>query len=655
MIPSSYFDDSSSGNTINIRFLNCQENEVTSDNINTIQGVTISLNQLWQFDNIFNIKYINTSGDIVLNQTAGFLNLDGYDSTSTFNTNYDYYMISFIIIPKFNNFSNYPEARSELDSGLMMFLNGVQVLFDMNGTKWPVIRLPNFLNNPDDKYTDWIEDNKVGATIVVDTTTSDTDNNLFHIIWNTEFDKFIFKHLALLCYKEYSYDIVTMDNLKYNQLDNGYQQLLWTYKNLGGGYTFYSPLILNSQIFKFTDTNGFKLYKVFSISRQTTAGISSIDFIIKKKTNDTLTNRFNIFEDEYRTFRKDYISEEVEDEDLIKIEVPITDEGSDENRVDVFIVYIYKDDSGYKIGYNVILVQSSYEELTPNYLTEPLNISLDEYYYYTFDIRSNMPGINYTSITDLTNYAIISNDDVPMITMTDEEKNSLTRSNYNAQWKNLFRYTRYIDFSSPLQDNFVIFPLLNLTETENMFVEFILNSVEELNDGVCFAIFDSYTVTGQTDIDPGLTQWNNGFTYAIYPNDSGGYSTRYQVFKDGAEVYKYENTKESLPVGVCFCKKGTMIENQAIGADSYNIAQHFTDKNVSDIFKNIYIHGNGTCNVLMNFGPKSDIPEFQEYIDALMSDDNPPSMQIINSNIVDGNEFYDANDVVGGGSNTSRN
>ena len=652
LIPNSYFNGNSL-NSLNVRFLNCQEDEVTTDNINTIQGVTIYLPKLSTNSNLFtvNIQYVNTTGDRVLNQTGIFISNGTDEFTQTINS--DYCVISFVIIPKFNNFPNYPEARSELDSGLMMFLNGEQIIFDMNGTRKPVIRVPNFLNNTDNEYDEWIENNKVGATIVVDSSTIDNDDtNTFHIIWNTEFDKFIFKHLALLFYKEYDYDIVTMDSPKYNQMDNGYNQILWMYRNTAQEYYFYSPLILTSQLFKFTDDNGIKLYKLFFISRKDIAGIRDIGFQIKKKTSNNLNNKFNVFEDEYSIeFKEDNRSEEIQDEELVTIPISTVDVGTEEED-DYLLIYIRKDDSDYKLGYNILKVTNQYDStIDPNYLDSALNISLDDYYYYTFEIRNYVDATHTDIIKDLTNKSIINNSEYPMLTMTDEEKNSLIRSDSNTQWKNLFRYTRYIDFSSPLQDNFIVFPLLNLTETENMFVEFILNSVEELNDGVCFAIFDSYTVTGQTDIDPGLTQWNNGFTYAIYPNDSDGYSTRYQVFKDGVEVYKNENTKESLPVGVCFCKKGTMIENQAIGSDSYNIAQHFTDKNVSDIFKNIYIHGNGTCNVLMNFGPNSDIPEFQEYIDALMDDDNPPSMQIINSNIVDGNEFYDANEVLGGGDN----
>ena len=650
LIPNSYFNGNSL-NSLNVRFLNCQEDEVNSDNINSIQGVTIYLPKLSTNSNLFtiNIQYVNTTGDRVLNQTGIFISNGTDEFTQTINS--DYCVISFVIIPKFNNFPNYPEARSELDSGLMMLLNGEQIIFDMNGTRKPVIRVPNFLNNTDNEYDEWIENNKVGATIVVDSSTIDNDGtNTFHIIWNTEFDKFIFKHLALLFYKEYDYDIVTMDSPKYNQMDNGYNQILWTYRNTAQQYYFYSPLILTSQLFKFTDGNGIKLYKLFSISRKDIAGIRDIGFQIKKKTSNNLNNKFNVFEDEYSIeFKEDNRSEEIQDEGLVTIPISTVDVGTEEED-DYLLIYIRKDDSDYKLGYNILKVSNQYDStIDPNYLDSTLNISLDDYYYYTFEIRNYVDATHTDIIKDLTNKSIINNSEYPMLTMTDEEKNSLIRSGSNSQWKNLFRYTRYIDFSSPLQDNFIVFPLLNLTETENMFVEFILNSVEELNDGVCFAIFDSYTVTGQTDIDPGLTQWNNGFTYAIYPNDSDGYSTRYQVFKDGAEVYKYESTKTSLPIGICFCKKGTAIENKEIGVDSYNIAQHFTDKNINTVFRNIYIHGNGTCNVLMNFGPKSDIPEFQEYIDALMDDDNPPSMQIINSNIVDGNEFYDANDVVGGG------
>ena len=43
--------------------------------------------------------------------------------------------------------------------------------------------------------------------------------------------------------------------------------------------------------------------------------------------------------------------------------------------------------------------------------------------------------------------------------------------------------------------------------------------------------------------------------------------------------------------------------------------------------KNIYIHGNGTCNCTLNFGPTSDT--FQDYIDELLSYD------AYNSNLVD--------------------
>ena len=612
-----------------------------------------------------NASYLNTVVKIDGKVSTKQITVTGIYNGTTIGTctfkygELDPMVFSIMILPKLNVNNEVTQSVDEKYdiANLCVFHNGHQVLFyDNSGLKTTLLPLVKFYStDSDENKEEFIATNNIEIV----------SSAVNYVICNTEFDKFMYQWLALMCYDEYNTkittlntknDILTVPTMNYGAINiplNG----MTCYKS----FTPYFNMVQ----FPMYNTNGIKFYCEIHVSVYGSASSEASYANMSISLSKLLYDHYNLFDSQYRPAYSNLesskwteitdIEANILESNLFNMErlnVPV-----DDNMIGacLIVISIEKTNSGFIIN-NAIIDRSSDVTISGIDLPSGTEVSIKSYDEIEYNIPITLQEHKTVSTIDSgTTFALtacenFTNNDgqniannvrfvvncgekkfhtIPTtVTEDSDDYKFLNRSQNSDNWRSLWKYNRDIDFSSDLQDNPIILPLnIIKNSTDNMFVEMILNSAGTLNDGVCFGIIDYPVFNGVSDINPGVTQYGNGFTLAIYPSTTynGQYKTVYQVYKDGSEIYKYEEDNKSLPISIMYYKNnstGKIVCRKNVGEEDINIAQ--VD---STTMKNIYIHGNGTCNCTLNFGPTSDT--FQDYIDELLSYDT------YNSNLVD--------------------
>lgn len=625
-----------------------------------------------------NASYLNTVVKIDGTVSTKQITVTGIYNGTTIGTctfNYgelDPMVFSIMILPKLNVNNEVTQSVDEKYdiANLCVFHNGHQVLF-YNGSnpKTTILPLVKFYStNSDENKEEFVATNNIEAV----------SSAVNYVICNTEFDKFMYQWLALMCYDEYNQKVTTLstknDILSVPTMNYGALNIPLTGMS---SYKSFTPYFNKIQ-FPTYDTNGIKFYCEIYVSVYGSASSASSYANMSISLSKLLYDHYNLFDSQYRPAYSNLgyskwteitdIESNIVESNLfnMNLNLPVND-----NVIGacLIVISIEKTDSGFIIN-NAIVDRSSdvtisgTEVSIKSYDDIEYNIPVTLQEYQTVSTIDNGTTFALTACENFeyndgqnlaNNVRFVVNcgekrfHTIPT-TVTEDSDNYkfLSRSQNNDNWRSMHKYNRDIDFSSDLQDNPIILPLNIIKDsTDNMFVEMILNSTGTLNDGVCFGIIDYPVFNGVSDIEPGVTQYGNGFTLAIYPSTtySGQYKTVYQVYKDGSEIYKYEEDNKSLPISIMYYK------NNSTGKTVCRKNDAEEDTNISQVdsttMKNIYIHGNGTCNCTLNFGPTSDT--FQDYIDELLDADSPKTIQILNSNIISGKQFYNVKDIISGG------
>lgn len=549
--------------------------------------------------------------------------------------NDEFIILSIMINPQLNDptgTGGSPIVEEHEYSSALFFINGYQLVFD----DVELVPLYKFYSIPDNTNH---EINLTTPEIVV---YIDDDSNssyeIPYVIWNTDYERFVYKDLAQMCYKEHSKNITTVETntprsyLKHPVLDGCFKHIS---ENISANLV--APYSIGSDVIKFSSTtslnNGFILYKAYKVTKQSydtlTMQISLIDLI---------DDNYNVFNDLYASDYSNLGNLESIQEQIVRTAVyNIT---SNEQYI---VFYIRMVNGQPMIGYGSTL------DIEMNFGPTQETVQLSSSKYYTLIIHpKSYSSTNQEETEKLVQIEDISySGNIPYPTdITTEEKNSLSMSPNNYHWKSLWKYNRTIEYSSPLQDNPVILPLNVFTEdeNENMFIEFDISSTYEWR----INLFDTGQFTGTTDnaaVTENTLFLNNGIEYHkrsthLYLN----------IVKDNESVFD----SETYP----------FIQN---GISRFMIYYNSTDKKLllkfgnsdpkeiteitKDVLRNILCHIPGTGSITINFGPTSDY--FQDYIDKILDQDTPEEptqeIQIINKNIVKDLQFYNISDIVGGG------
>lgn len=534
--------------------------------------------------------------------------------------------ISLMILPEINK--PLESVGSSTDySTLLLFINGTQIDHVGATTKSHVLPVYKFYNS----------DSSI-AQIVCNIYYLEQEDQIPYVIWNTEYERFIYKDLALMCYKDYT---KTKKNISSNMVNYPLFDSCFRFISYGGASNNFSSMFApySSPYIKYTfDTNtlqqeGFKFYKVYKIIGKNPGNNIALRIYITQAVDDN----YNVFNYRYsKTNYSNITPRDVPDTDIIGIEFCL-DETKDEEYIIIYLRYYNN-----QLRFGSDRIYSLSDDVYPTERTVQL-------------IPGTYYNINITTVSWYSGYHVKIEDisysgNIPYPRdITTEEKNSLFMSPNNYHWKSLWKYNRTIEYSSPLQDNPAILPLNVFTsdENENMFVEFIINSGSINHFGI--DLFDTCNIEQDgTDINvtpSGALFPVNGVSSVYYEG-----TVRLNVVSNSESVYFSQDTQgTTYPVAICFyynSKTKKLLVERSDEAGPKEITEITKDK-----LKNISCHIPGTGSITINFGPTSDY--FQDYIDEILDQDNneepTQEIQIINKNIVKDLQFYNISDIVGGG------
>lgn len=554
--------------------------------------------------------------------------------------------VSLMILPEINK--PLESIGSSTDySTLLLFINGTQIDHVGATTKSHVLPVYKFYNS----------DSSI-AQIVCNIYYLEQEDQIPYVIWNTEYERFIYKDLALMCYKDYT---KTKKNISSNMVNYPLFDSCFRFISYGGASNNFSSMFApySSPYIKYTfDTNtlqqeGFKFYKVYKIIGKNPGNNIKLRIYITQAVDDN----YNVFNYRYsKTNYSNITPRDVPDTDIIGIEFQL-DETKDEEYIIIYLRYYnnqlrFGNDHIYSLSDDVYPTERTVQ-LTPGTY---YNINITTVSWYS-GYHVKIEDISYSGNIPLPN------------DITTEEKNSLFMSPNNYHWKSLWKYNRTIEYSSPLQDNPVILPLNIFTddENENMFIEIIIdnNPVHASSphtEDYCIALFDSLDFS--SDVNDRVT--NTGSEY-INANFNNGVSVSYMLgtmlrvhkYSSGTKTSLNQYTSNGKKTAICFYynstnKKLMIHKKEENDYSNFDLEISGVDKSY---LKNLYIHSTyltegDSVPITINFGPTSDY--FQDYIDEILDQDNKPTqeIQIINKNIVKDLQFYNVSDIIGGGAVT---
>lgn len=534
--------------------------------------------------------------------------------------------VSLMILPEINK--PLKSVGSSTDySTLLLFINGTQIDHVGATTKSHVLPVYKFYNS----------DSSI-AQIVCNIYYLEQEDQIPYMIWNTEYERFIYKDLALMCYKDYT---KTKKNISSNMVNYPLFDSCFRFISYGGPSNNFSSMFApySSPYIKYTfDTNtlqqeGFKFYKVYKIIGKNPGNNIKLRIYITQAVDDN----YNVFN--YRYSKTDYSNitpRDVPDTDIIGIEFNL-DETKDEEYIIIYLRYYNN-----QLRFGSDHIYSLSDDVYPTERT--VQLTPGTYY-----------NINITTVKWYSGYHVKIEDisysgNIPYPRdITTEEKNSLFMSPNNYHWKSLWKYNRTIEYSSPLQDNPVILPLNVFTddENENMFIEFIISPTSGTISDWGISLFDTGQFTGTSDNNAVVANslfLNNGIEYSYRNN-----TLFLNIVQNNSSIYQ---TNRSLTITSSSKFAFMMYYNSAnkklILKDNKEGYKEITEIS-KDILRNIYSHMTTASSITINFGPTSDY--FQDYIDEILDQDNKPTqeIQIINKNIVKDLQFYNISDIIGGG------
>lgn len=625
IIPIDKLTDMSTALYIGFPKSNIENDDQLSDNYtnhnyyNTIMMIKlrkslVSNNDVLYFDWVYFVNF-----DIPDNETytsiSGDFNFEIDPSRGITNISKDFIVLSIMINPQLNNPNKTITEDTTDFSSILFFIDGIQ-LYNKTSTDH-LLPVYKFYSGED----------SVPQIIVYE-----DNSNLFipYIIWNTEFERFIYKDLALMCYKDYDKiiinDALDFDTIRYPMFDTCLRQILYggsrDADHLNQRYSPYSLPYINHRFSNtLLRTSGFHFYKVYKITGNSSSDIIRLKFALVQVTDDN----YNVFNYNYGLNYSNLTISDIPNQEIVGIEYNITQGLSPQ----YIVCYLKTHDNRYRFGYAKL---SDIVNFSPTEQTAPINSGV----FYTINIYPTTINLDDVGMIRIEDISYSGNIPLPDDITEDEEK-SLYMSPNNYHWKSLWKYNRTIEYSAPLQDNPVILPLNVFTddENENMFVEFIVNSGSDDHFGI--DLFDTCNVDqdgSDINITPSGKLFPNNGISNVYENGV----VKLNIVSNNASAHFSQDAQgTTYPVSICVYYNSTTKKLITKRSDELN-AKEITEIS-KDELRNISCHIPGTGSITINFGPTSDY--FQDYIDEILDQDNREDEVDISSDAeVDGIPSY---------------
>ena len=586
----------------------------------------------------------------------------------------EYLVLSIMVLPKINkNLDLNIDGSSVYYNSVVFFLNGEQVIFNCNNPS-SSSDFVYFLTSSSLFYES--EENVFLKLELI----GDQYTGTGYIIWNTEYERFMYKELANMCYER-----------SYRQLTKQYE--------IDGTNKFNEPLtpIRRSTIPStsnfFVSNNELKIYDLFS-----NANIGDIVYYIETTIDiNTLkqdsVNSFGIYL--YNTY-KDTFTDMAEYNEFDSIY---------KNSNSTLNEYYWQNDPSINGNFstdgilNATITFNSASDSQINFEASSASGTLAKTQPYTINISSNDDKLYIVfyavkeSDTELQMYIgaasgnsssdykinITNSIDYFLYTINDTKADysyslfSYNYSNYiedinmgytryhtyvdtpstlslnNARWKTMMKYNRTITFTTYLQDNPAILPLELFTSMEdNMYVE--IDAIE-IGNGE-FAIGSGMNFYDRTDNEK-LKSIENGFYVDNLWNDNIKY------FKNGTSSDIDLGSMNLVDFALQYNSKTKKLK--LLSPYAFGTAKEYTIDITSDedlkVLSSIMVHlypmdgsqdtaGYGLGTFTINFGPISGHEELQPYIDELLQQDVKPTIKYHNQNIFKNHNFHTTQELV---------
>lgn len=605
----------------------------------------------------------HVSVGIRLNTDSMYATIENIDEINALFSN-EYVVVSLMVLPKLNK-NPLITPNSIYTNSLAVFINGIQLIFRYDDTNIPLVPLIDMDYDP-----------SLPAGVFM---TNYIIPNGSYMIFNTEYERFIYKNLADMCYSENQKKAIHVENIKKNIISTTGSDIIF---RSSFPFSHTTKFLNNWQYLSFdsdflSDTeNPIKLYMEIEIPTSLydklddLAGVS-FDFSLAQLKYDSL----NIIDQANSPYSTRYDSNSFgwEEEDLYETQ------RADYTWFNYIANYSNTADINNKIPndrpkdylYIIYMIANNADGDLRGYLGVQ-NLNRDEY-----DISVDLEDKGHIDIlptdkcfpyfsmfsdgADVYDFSVNIGESkfhtIPSQYTDKESKgySQLFRSTTNAHWKSLWKYSRTIRFTTYLQDNPVIFPLdLFRNNDENMFVEIKVerqnNSKVEYAVGTGIELYDSTDNENIKNIDKGL--WHcEGSTLnnANVLGHNTGASVGGGDLKNYYSIALYYNIKRSKKCIYVLSSDGAGIdESDNSYFNKINVKQDNID--ITN-FKNIYVHlipedkessvvGTELGTITINFGPTALNSDFQEYIDELLKQDELPDIQYHKANIFKNHNYH---------------
>lgn len=583
-----------------------------------------------------------------------FPTITNMDEINTLFSN-EYVVVSLMILPKLNK-NPLITPDSIYTNSLAVFINGIQLKFEYNDTNIPLLPLPSMLN---------------GGNFIRNYSIP----NGSYMIFNTEYERFIYKNLANMCYTTQlasTGTYISAGNIPYLDLKYYNPTELKIVRNSASKEKF----IGNDCFFTINENDkyGFYIELEFDNTFSMKSASSKLGFYSFGEYLDY--NKFDkMYKPEYSLDTTPW-DESYDDNDPYKSHPGyifyVTTTGSDLGEIYVggellqfdtpggtsgkftIVIYSKKNENNlYDIYVSVIDTTNwdgeTYLEFTPTLLYTDKHLADNNVMYgLNWSQDSTINYVDFTINTGYNRYKTKPKDDE----LFEESMNRVTA---NAHWKDLMKHSRTIQFTTYLQDNPVIFPLdLFRNNDENMFVEIKVerqnNSKVEYAVGTGIELYDSTDNENIKNIDKGL--WHcegSALDNANVLGHKTGASVGGGDLKNYYSIALYYNIKRSKKCIYVLSSDGAGIDE----SDNRYFKKINVKEDNIDItnFKNIYVHlipedkessvvGTELGTITINFGPTALNSDFQKYIDELLKQDELPDIQYHKTNIFKNHNYH---------------
>ena len=559
----------------------------------------------------------------------------------------EYIVVSLMILPKLNK-NPLITPDSIYTNSLAIFINGIQLEFEYNDTNIPLLPLIDMFYDPNTSSSDlFIRNSKIPTGS--------------YMIFNTEYERFIYKNLANMCYTTQlssTGTYISTGNIPYLDLKYYNPTELKIVRKSASKEKF----IGNDCYFAINENDkyGFYIELEFDNTFSMKSASSKLGFYSFRMYLDY--NKFDkIYKPEYSLDTTPW-DESYDDNDPYK-SYPgyifyVTTTGSDLGEIYIGGELLQFDTPGGTSGKFTIVIYSKKNEnnLYDIYVSAIDTTNWDGETYLEFTptllytdkhLADNnvMYGLNWSqdSLVNYVDFIINTGYNRYKTKPNDDElfEESMNRVTTNAHWKDLMKHSRTLSFNTFLQDNPVIFPLdVFRNMNENMFVEIEVETRAEYAIG-----------TGLTFYDNTDNQILKGIENGLYCSNSTTNADLY-IYKDSAQDTKVQFSNSSDTIALFYNSKKKefkILNHKSSGEVDEKYTETITDSSQLNIYKNIMVHSipsdqdNVTVNtnlgnITINFGPVSE--NYQDYIDELLKQDELPDIQYHKTNIFKNHNYH---------------